>query len=134
MSLPFSQTRLLVTWFAMAVAMTANGALRELALKRVLSPRHADVASATLGLILIALITRVGFRPTGTGDTTRSLATASVILVVLTVAFECAIGRLVDHKTWAEIGSHYALWRGELWPIVLGFLALTPFLWRRWLT
>jgi hypothetical protein len=28
-----------------------------------------------------------------------------------------------------ELAAYYALLRGELWPVVLAFLALTPFLW-----
>ena len=115
----------------MAVAMTANGIFRELALKRIASSRVADVLSALIGIGLIASITRVGFRPMGTTATTRSLVFASVMLVVLTVVFECTIGIFVDHKSWAEIAEHYAIWRGELWPIVLAFLAFTPFLWGR---
>jgi hypothetical protein len=114
----------------MAVAMTANGMFRELALKRIVSSRVADVLSALIGIGLIAAITRVGFRPMGIA-TTRSLVFASITLVVLTVAFECALGVLVDHKSWTEIAEHYAIWRGELWPIVLAFLAFTPFLWGR---
>jgi hypothetical protein len=115
----------------MAVAMTANGMFRELALKRIASSRVADVLSAIIGIVLIASITRVGFRPMGTAATTRSLVFASVMLVVLTVAFECALGIVVDHKSWTEIAEHYAIWRGELWPIVLAFVAFTPFLWGR---
>jgi hypothetical protein len=115
----------------MAVAMTANGIFRELALKRLASSRVADVLSALIGIVLIASITRVGFRPMEAAATTRSLVFASVILVVLTVAFECALGIVVDHKSWTEIAEHYAIWRGELWPIVLAFVAFTPFLWSR---
>ena len=56
----------------------------------------------------------------------------SVALVVLTIAFESAMGRYVDHKAWPQLLEHYAIWHGELWPIVLAWLALTPFVWSRW--
>jgi hypothetical protein len=115
----------------MAVAMTANGIIRELALKRVASSRVADALSALIGIGLIASITRIGFRPMRIAATTRSLVLASIVLVVLTVAFECAIGILVDHKSWTDLAEHYAIWRGELWPIVLAFVAFTPLLWGR---
>ena len=61
--------------------------------------------------------------------TTRSLAFASVLLVVLTVAFETVLGIVVDRKSMSQLIEHYAIWHGELWPIVLAFLAYTPFLW-----
>lgn len=130
--LPMSCARFLTMWVVMAVAMTSNGIFREIALKRIASARLADVLSALIGVALIALITRIGFRPAGSAASTRSLAFASAMLIVLTVGFECAIGILVDHKSWSELAGHYALWRGELWPIVLAFVACTPFLWGRW--
>jgi len=60
------------------------------------------------------------------------MAVASVALIVATVVFETALGRFVDHKSWGELLAHYNLMRGELWPLVLVWLALTPFVWVRW--
>jgi hypothetical protein len=57
----------------------------------------------------------------------------SAFLVVLTVIFEFAIGRLVDHRSWSELLGHYAIWRGQLWPVLLLLIAVSPFLWGRWL-
>lgn len=132
MNFSLSTLRFVTVWFSMAVAMSANGIFRELALKRVVGLSTANVISAAMGVVLIAFITRVGFRPLGRITPTTSLLLLSAVLVVLTVAFETAMGRFVDHKPWGDIGAHYALWRGELWPLVLLFLALTPFVWARW--
>ncbi len=133
MTFPLSLGRFAAAWIAMAVAMSANGIARELLLKRALDGRIADLASAVLGIALIGLITRVGFRPLATGGVTAGqLALVSIALVVLTVAFESAMGRFVDHKTWSQLLEHYAIWDGELWPLVLAWLALTPFAWGRW--
>ena len=128
MSFPISLARFTVVWVTMAVAMSANGVFRELVLKHHTSSSAANVLSAALGVTIIALITRVGFRPLSPANSLSSLATLSVALVVLTVAFETVLGRVVDHKSWGELAAHYALLRGELWPIVLAFLAVTPFL------
>ena len=129
MSFPISLSRFAVVWVAMAIAMTANGVFRELVLKRYVSSTAANLLSAILGVFLIALITRRGFRPLGTGDSPMSLAALTVALVMLTVAFETALGRFVDHKSWRELARHYTFAGGDLWPIVLAFLAVTPFLW-----
>lgn len=128
-SFPISLSRFVVVWVAMAVAMSANGVFRETVLKRYGSLSTANVLSATLGVVLIALITRRGFRPLGPEDSRTSLAILAAALVGLTVVFETVLGRVVDHKSWSELAAHYALQRGELWPIVLAFLAATPFLW-----
>ncbi len=120
----------------MAVAMSINGIGRELLLRRFLAGHYADIASAAIGMALIGLITWIAFRPLArTAPSGRQLVLMSAILLVLTVAFECALGRYVDHRTWQQILAHYAIWRGELWPIVLAWLLATPFIWsRRWLS
>ncbi|HEY6830494.1 MAG TPA: hypothetical protein VI259_26795 [Gemmatimonadaceae bacterium] len=131
MSLPISLSRFAAVWAIMAVAMTANGITRELLLKRMLDPGNADVLSAILGIALIALITSIGFRAIGAASAMELLA-LSLALVVATVVFETVLGRVVDHKSWSELLAHYDLLRGELWPLVLLWLALTPFVWVRW--
>ena len=128
--MPISWARFLAMWVAMAVAMSANGIFRELVLKGITSFKLADVVSAVMGILLIGLITRLGFGRMHS-PTTRSLAFASVMLVLLTVVFETVLGIVVDRKSMSQIIEHYAIWHGELWPIVLAFLAYTPFLWAR---
>ena len=128
--LPISWVRFLSMWLAMAVAMSANGVFRELVLKRFTAPGAAALISAALGVVLIALITRVGFGAMR-APTRQSLALASVVLVLLTVFFETLLGLVVDRKSMSQLIEHYAIWHGELWPIVLAFLAYTPFLWAR---
>jgi hypothetical protein len=131
MSLPISLGRFAAVWTIMAVAMTANGIIRELLLKRMLEPGNANALSAILGIALIAVITSIGFRVIGDPSAMELLA-LSLALVVATVVFETVVGRVVDHKSWSELLEHYDLPHGELWPLVLLWLALTPFVWVRW--
>jgi len=131
MSLPISIGRFAAVWVAMAVAMSANGITRELVFKRLMNPGNADLLSAILGVALIALITSIGFRAIESA-TFGGLFTLSAASVVVTVLFETAVGRFVDQKSWGALVAHYNLMRGELWPLVLAWLALTPFVWARW--
>lgn len=116
----------------MAIAMTANGVFRELGLRRWLDTQTADLVSVGIGAVIILLLTFFFFRPLA-GSHTRTLLFVGVVLVVLTVIFEFTIGRLVDRKSWSELLGNYAIWRGRLWPILLLLIALTPFIWGRWL-
>ena len=130
--LPLSTARIGLTWLAMAVAMSVNGIVRETLLKRVMSPVAADIWSAILGMLLIGGITYAGFRPlAASSPALRQLILLSLLLFVATIVFECVIGLYVDHKSWRELLNHYAFWRGELWPVVLLWLACMPFLWSR---
>lgn len=123
--------RLLLTWIVLAVVMSANGILRELALRPAVGDRVAPVLSALLGMMLLLATTRLLFPPLG-GASRRSLLAVGAALVVATVAFETTIGLVVDGRDWRALLGHYALWRGELWPLVLLVLALAPVAWGRW--
>jgi hypothetical protein len=131
MSLPISLSRFAGVWAIMAVAMSANGIARELVLKRSLNAGNANALSAIVGIALLSVITSIGFRGIGNATGAQLLA-LSAALVVVTVLFETVLGRAVDHKSWSAVLAHYDLRRGELWPLVLGWLALTPFIWARW--
>ena len=131
MSLPISIGRFAAVWLVMAVVMSVSGITRELVFKRMMAAGAADLLSAILGVALIALITAIGFR--GLDDATfGGPLVLSAALVAATVLFETMLGRLIDHKSWAELLGHYNLLRGELWPLVLAWLAITPFVWARW--
>ena len=123
-----SYRRLFGAWLLLAVAMPINGAFRELVMKPRIPHDTANLVSAALGILLILGITRLVFRvPAETPA--RHLAAMSVLLVILTVAFETTFG-LIEGRTVRELLQHYALWDGELWPIVLLVLAATPVIWR----
>lgn len=118
-------------WIALAVLMSANGVFREMVLREHTGAAAAAVLSALLGAALILVTTRILY-PDLRRHSTAGLWRISLVTVGMTVAFETALGRLVDHRSWEELLAHYAFWRGELWPFVLLVLALTPFIWGRW--
>jgi hypothetical protein len=122
--------RFFATWLALAILMTANGALREIVLRRWLSGEAPDAISAILGAVIILGTTRIAFRRFAR-STTGALVQSALLLLTLTVAFEFGIGWL-GGKSWGELGANYAFWRGRLWPFLLVLLALTPFVWGRW--
>jgi branched-subunit amino acid ABC-type transport system permease component len=111
--------------------MIANGALRELVLRPIMGRGAAEILSALFGVVIIIVMTRYLLRRIS-GRRLAELMRASAVLVLLTVAFEFVFGRFVDRKSWTELISNYAIWRGQLWPLVLATLALMPFLWGRW--
>ena len=125
-----SWSRLLVTWALLAVLMSLNGIFRELVLRNALG-RGAPIASALLGAVIILVTTGAMLRSTGSVAVAR-LIPMSVALVLLTVAFEFAMGMGIDRKPVSELLANYAFWRGALWPWLLLLVALTPFLWGRW--
>lgn len=129
--IPWSDSRrVLLAWCALAVLMSANGVFREAVLRTRLPLPWPAVVSAALGIVIILAVTRAMFPPLHDASPGQ-LVLLSAVLVVLTVAFETAVGLMVDRRSWSALFGHYALWRGELWPLVLLVLASTPFLWNR---
>lgn len=122
--------RTLIAWIAILPLMVANGILRETALVPALGRRAADVASAALGIAIILVITWLFIRSADIRSI-GALARTSIIWLVLTVAFEFIFGHYVDRKPWSALIENYAIWRGNLWPVVLATLLAAPFIWGR---
>ncbi|MBX3132200.1 MAG: hypothetical protein KF689_02280 [Gemmatimonadaceae bacterium] len=122
-----SYRRLLAAWLLLAVLMPLNGIARELGLKRLLDHGLADVLSAILGVLIILIVTRTIFR-IAPGTRLRRLLGMGALLAAMTIAFETTIGRL-EGKSWEQLLTNYAFWRGRLWPFVLLTLAATPLVW-----
>ncbi len=114
----------------MAVAMTANGILREVVLVPRLGATAAGVVSAAVGVAI--LLTISGAFLLRVPLTRRDATSIAVVWLVLTVGFEFLIGRSVDRKSWQELLANYNLLAGRLWPLVLAALVASPFLWRWW--
>ncbi len=125
MSIP----RAILIWCLLAVAMFANGTVRVVALVPLLGDRTAGVLSVATGVAVVLLVTRPFLRRVP-GWTSGEPWRLSLLWLVLTVVFELGLG-LVTGKGWSELAGQYAIWRGELWPIVLVAVAAAPFLWAR---
>jgi branched-subunit amino acid ABC-type transport system permease component len=121
---------LLRVWLILLPAMIANGVFRELVLRSAIGPLAAGAMSAVLGIVIVLALTRLLLRPLA-GAPAATLARASFTLLALTVVFEFLFGHYVDRKSWSALVENYFLWRGNLWPLVLATLAITPFLWGR---
>jgi len=122
--------RIFGVWLLILPLMVINGIVREMVLVPSLGRRPADVASAAIGIVIVLLIT-MPFLRRARGRSTGALVRVSAIWLLLTVAFEFLFGHYVDHKSWTELAGNYAIWRGNLWPIVLATLVLSPFIWGR---
>ena len=85
-----SLTRILVTWLVLSVVMTANGIFRELLLERWMPEEAAGWVSLALGVALLLIGTRIGFRGIPADYPAASLLLVGAFLIVLTIGFEFA--------------------------------------------
>jgi hypothetical protein len=132
---PLAIASLVGYWLLLAVVMSANGIFRELGLVPLVGRSRAGVLSAALGITIILTVTRFAYRqPKQSARSRKAVSPTDVSLtwLMMTVAFEELFGHYVDGKSWSELAANYAIWRGELWPLVLLTVVLAPFIWGRW--
>ena len=117
--------RTLAIWIGLLVLAILNGGFRE----AVLVPRLGrGVGHAVSTVMLSALILGAGWisTPWIGPRSVQEAWTIGLIWVSLTLAFEFAFGRYVQHKSWGELLDAYAFKDGNVWPVVLAVTLLAP--------
>jgi hypothetical protein len=115
----------LVAWVGGSVLGIANGVIREVVYKdRVGELTANQISAATLIALLVFyfwLLERRWPLPT-----LRTALAIGAIWAVLTVLFEFGFGYCVDRKSWSELFANYNLADGNLWTLVLVWIAFGP--------
>ncbi len=112
-------------WLLILVCAVLNGALRESVLVLAFGKPVAFVISGlVLSLLVVGvslfLVPRIG--PLGT----RHSICLGVFWLLLTLAFEFGFGRLVQHRSWAELFEAYTFNDGNIWPVILVITLFAP--------
>jgi len=121
--------RALGVWMLLALAMIANGVARLYLLLPLLGERGAELASAATGVVLILAITRPFIRALDFASPVE-YGEIALLWVGLTVAFELGFGHYAAGESWGALLANYDLLAGRTWPLVLAFVAASPFIWR----
>jgi hypothetical protein len=118
--------RALVVWFLMMVIETIHGVLRN----HFLVPAIGDVGARQIGVLIgsalilgVAILTIGWIHPTSE----RSLLVIGALWLVLTLAFEFGLGRVLG-RPWAAMLADYDLSRRGLLSIGMVVLALSPWI------
>lgn len=115
----------LTVWAGILILAVANGALRE----GVLVPRlGAPAGLVWSGLLLSALIIVVAYLSLPWFGTRRPAHLWGIGLgwLALTVVFEFSFG-LWQGKSWSVLMEAYTFKGGNVWPVVLGVIAVAPY-------
>jgi hypothetical protein len=114
----------LAIWCALLVVAIANGALREGVLLRALPRSLAFICSGLLLIALVLLVSLLTIRWLGQLDLTGYLL-IGILWLALTIGFEFGFG-LVRGRSMASLLDAYRFRDGDIWPVVLVFIALAP--------
>lgn len=117
--------RAFAVWLLFIIAEVVHGIVRVWVLTPVVGDfraRQIGVFTGSLLILLISALTIRWIRASGP----RTLAMIGSAWVVLTVAFEIGLGRLVLGYSWERLGADYNLLEGGLLPIGFVILAISP--------
>lgn len=115
----------LALWLVILVLAIVNGGLREAVLLKVLPRSTAFAASGVLLIACVLMVALLSIGWLGQLDFAQYVA-AGLLWLLLTVAFEFGFGVLVRGESLASLLDAYRFKEGNIWPIVLAFVAAAP--------
>lgn len=115
----------LILWVGILALAVVNGTLRENAL---IPAFGSSIALIVSGVILVTCIFVVAWLavPWWGALTARQWWWIGAFWLLLTIVFEFSFGRFAQHKTWAELLEAYTFTGGNIWPLVLVAILVSP--------
>jgi hypothetical protein len=120
----------LLLWLPMVLIAFANGALRELWLRKITGELRAHQISTVLLVLLFAVYIWIVVRIWPPSSVGQAFA-IGVMWLGLTLAFEFLLGRYVSGLSWNAILRDYDLLAGRLWVLVPLWVAVAPYIFYR---
>ncbi len=112
-------------WFAILLIAILNGLFREAVLGPSLGSVSALILSGTIlsiGIFCLVFLAIHWFGPLPAAG----YWSIGVYWLVLTIVFEFGFGRFVLQKPWSELLAQYTFQGGNLWPMVLAVIVVSP--------
>ncbi len=122
--------RYLMAWLAMLVAAVINGGLRDFTYGRHMSALAANQFSCLTGIVLLGIVIYLYQRRWPFASAGQAWM-AGLFWMALTVAFEFLFFHYVSGEPWAKLLAAYDIASGQLWPLILLWVAVAPYLFYR---
>jgi hypothetical protein len=117
-----------LVWLGLLGLAFVNGTLREVGLKRLIPEPYAHYLSAFTAIVLFTLYVFAMWRRTHI-QTRRAALGIGLYWFALTILTETfVLNRWLSGLSWEDIRQSYNLVQGELWPLVLIWIACLPLL------
>lgn len=123
--------RYVIAWLAMLVVAFINGGLREFTYGRHLSALAANQLSCVSGIILLGTVIYL-YQRRWPFASARHAWYAGLFWMALTVAFEFLFFHYVGGEPWEALLANYDIVHGRLWPLILLWVAVAPYLFYRY--
>lgn len=120
----------LAAWFVMLLVSVANGALRDFTYGKQMDVLSAHQISCVTGILLLGVVIAWfvrRYRP----ESGRHAILVGVFWMTLTLAFEFLFFHYVGGHPWPELWQSYDVLHGQMWPFVLLWVAVAPYVFFR---
>lgn len=117
--------RSIVVWLVFILLESLNGAIRIFWLVPSLGDSRAQQIAFMTGAVLVLTVATLFIRWLQASRVSQLLS-VGMLWMVLTLAFEIALGRLVFGYSWEQIAAKFNVLNGELMPFELVLLVLAP--------
>ena len=119
-------------WLGFFILAMINGVIRETVIKRFIGEpwaHHLSAMTAILHFGLYAWLMRSHLDLRSTSDSIW-VGTYWLVLTVITETF--ILGRLLGKHSWQEIFANYDILAGNLWPLVVIWIGILPYILVKW--
>ena len=120
-----------VIWFGFFVLAFVNGTLREIVLKQFIQEPWAHHLSALTGILLFTVYLYFVWYKANVKTFKEAILVGCYWLILTVFAETFIVGRLIGKQSWEQILASYNLMQGNLWPLVLAWVAVMPVLFYR---
>jgi hypothetical protein len=124
--------RLLLAWLVMLVVAIANGALRDLTYGKLFPALLANQISCVSGVVLLGVVIYLHARRWPFVSAGAAWF-AGLLWMALTVAFEFLFFHYVAGHSWETLLANYDVMSGHLWPLILLWVCVAPYLFHRFI-
>lgn len=123
-------SKYLAAWWVMLLVSIANGALRDLTYGKYMDALSAHQLSSVSSILLLGMVIAWFIRRYPPASSRQALLIGG-FWMTLTVAFEFLFFHYVADHPWSELWQSYDVLQGQMWPFVLLWVALAPYVFYR---
>lgn len=124
--------RFVLVWLVMLSVSIVNGALRDLTYGKLLPALLANQISCVSGIVLLGVVIYLYVRRRPFVSA-RQAWLVGLFWLVLTVAFEFLFFHYVAGHSWETLLANYDVMSGHLWPLILLWVSVAPYLFYRFI-
>ncbi len=117
----------LIFWLVLMLLAIGNGILREATYGKHLSELHAHQLSTITAAVVFGIAVWLLAKHWSL-ESTRQAIVVGLSWLVLTLCFEFIFGHYIAGHSWSRLLQDYDLSSGRVWPLLLVWITLLPYL------